>query len=211
MKCGACGAPVKEGARFCANCGGRFKWPDAGAKSAKRETPLTEEGLNRQFELKECEAELAMWREELETREGWFGTCGVIGAVFCVVILVAMIGALPSSIHFGPYFVGELLGALIGPLVLLGLAFFTPYGMVWTWRKVKSNTQSGGWIIFGGWAIVIVYFVLFSILLIIGGIIGILAFFWMQKSIDTAQENVDRLEARIAELKTQAAAARTDQ
>lgn len=55
------------------------------------------------------------------------------------------------------------------------------------------------------------FVVLFALVLVIAAFIGIPAFTWKRKSITTAQESIEYLEAHIAELEAQAATARAGQ
>ncbi len=188
MKCMACGAENGDGARFCASCGAGLadKGSGAAARGASQGSQLTEEGLGRQLELRDCRAELDAWRGELAASKRSFIVCAVVGALLWIFIFESF-GNAPDMAVFA--FVEGLIG------------FFVVYGVSWIWGKARN----GGWFIFGSTQM---FVILFALVVAVAIFIGIPAFIWKRKSITTAQESIEYLEARIAELEAQATAAR---
>lgn len=191
MKCVACGAENGEGARFCASCGAGLadKASTAATKGVAYGPQLTEEGLGRQLELRDCRAELDTWRAELAASKRSFIVCAVVGTLIWIYSFRFLAGASVSE------------SAAVLAFIAGFFYFFAAYGVSWIWGKVRN----GGWFIFGSTQM---FAVLFVLVLVVAVFIGIPAFVWKRKSITVAQESIGYLEARIAELEAQAAAVR---
>ncbi len=194
MKCMACGAENGDKARFCASCGAGLadKGSGAPARGVARGPQLTEEGLGRQLELRDCRAELDAWRGELAASKRSFIVCAVVGALIWINSFQFLARASTSEI-------GVVLSFMAGFFY-----FFGAYGVSWIWGKARN----GGWFIFGSTQM---FVILFALVVAVAIFIGIPAFIWKRKSITTAQESIEYLEARIAELEAQATAARASQ
>ena len=194
MKCVACGAENDEGARFCSSCGAGLadKASAAAFKGSAHGTQLTEEGLGRQLELRDCRADLDAWRAELAASKRSFIVCTVVGALIWIYSFRFLAGASASD------------STAVFAFIAGFLYFFAAYGVSWIWGKARN----GGWFIFGSTQM---FVMLFALVLVVAVFIGIPAFVWKRKSITTAQESIGYLEARIAELEAQAAAVRAGQ
>lgn len=194
MKCVACGVENGEGARFCSSCGAGLadKASAVAPKSSTRGPQLTEEGLGRQLELRDCRADLDAWRAELTASKRSFIVCAVIGALIWIYSFRFLAGTSASD------------STAVFAFIAGFFYFFAAYGVSWIWDKARN----GGWFIFGSTQM---FVMLFALVLAVAVFIGIPAFVWKRKSITAAQESIGYLEARIAELEAQAAAVRAGQ